>query len=357
MCVVVDGEPLNMHQDPPALTRVDVATISAIAAPLVPADPNQSLQELMALDSTSLPRAIGRRVTLAPDPPDLHFAGPFRLQPRLMIFVLTAIFCGTAYAQTAAVPTEVQPDQGAVKVTVSGYSDDAFEIVAAKYRAENPKSPFPEEARKFRIQAEFAVQEKQFDRAVELYGKALEIAPWWPEGHFNRALILGQTKTYHDAIREMKRYLLLVPDAPDTRAAQDNIYQWEREVDAILAATSEAAAKAMWTDASTGLVWQREDDGRSRNRDESISYCRTLTLAGHSDWRLPSTSELRGLWKDVGSQDTARKTYFPTMKLDGYWSSDATWVGGGWPINFSDGSGWRYNELSGFYARCVRNEQ
>ncbi len=85
---VVDGEPLNLHQDHPALTLVDAAANSAIAAPLIPAvlavggadgDPKQSLQELVALYSTSLPRAIGRRVTLAPDPKDLQSANPFRL--------------------------------------------------------------------------------------------------------------------------------------------------------------------------------------------------------------------------------------------------------------------------------------
>jgi hypothetical protein len=27
----------------------------------------------------------------------------------------------------------------------------------------------------------------------------------------------------------MKRYLALVPDAPDARAAQDKIYDWERK--------------------------------------------------------------------------------------------------------------------------------
>src|SRR4029077_856471 len=67
----------------------------------------------------------------------------------------------------------------------------------------------------------------QLDKAVELYGKALEIAPWWPEGHFNRALIMGETRKYGEAIREMKHYLLLVPDAPDAGASQDKIYQWE----------------------------------------------------------------------------------------------------------------------------------
>jgi tetratricopeptide (TPR) repeat protein len=105
--------------------------------------------------------------------------------------------------------------------------NDIFKEVAAAYRAAMPKPQLPEDARKFKVQAEFAVQEKRFDRAVELYGKALDIAPWWPEGHFNRALILGETKKYWDAIREMKRYLLLVPDASDARAAQDKIYVWD----------------------------------------------------------------------------------------------------------------------------------
>jgi cytochrome c551/c552 len=106
-------------------------------------------------------------------------------------------------------------------------TNDPFQEVVAKYRAANPKPGLPEEARKFKVQAEFVLQEKQFDKAVELYGKALDIAPWWPEGHFNRALILGETKNYRDAMSEMKRYLLLSPDAPDARKAQDKIYQWE----------------------------------------------------------------------------------------------------------------------------------
>ncbi len=106
-------------------------------------------------------------------------------------------------------------------------ANDPFQAVVEEYRAANPKPGLHEEARKFKVQAEFALQEKQFARAAELYGKALDIAPWWPEGHFNRALILGETKRYREAMREMKRYLLLVPDASNARAAQDKIYQWE----------------------------------------------------------------------------------------------------------------------------------
>jgi formylglycine-generating enzyme required for sulfatase activity len=106
-------------------------------------------------------------------------------------------------------------------------NNDAFQEVVKQYQAANPKPEMPEMARKFRVQAEFAVQEKRFDKAVELYRKALDMVPWWPEGHYNLALTLAETKKYRDAMNEMTRYLLLTPEAPEARAAQDKIYQWE----------------------------------------------------------------------------------------------------------------------------------
>lgn len=59
-------------------------------------------------------------------------------------------------------------------------------------------------------------------------GEALNIVPWWPQGHYIRALILGETGNYATAIVEMQRYLALVPDASNARAVQDQIYVWER---------------------------------------------------------------------------------------------------------------------------------
>ncbi len=45
-------------------------------------------------------------------------------------------------------------------------TNDPFLGVVAAYRAANPKPQLPEEARKFKVQAEFAVQNKQFDKAA-----------------------------------------------------------------------------------------------------------------------------------------------------------------------------------------------
>lgn len=102
-----------------------------------------------------------------------------------------------------------------------------FKEQALRYQAMDPKPQIPEDARRFRVQAESAVADKRFLEAVGKYGKAIEIAPWWAEAHFNRAVVLAELQNFDSAMLEMKRYLILRPDAPDARQAQDFIYTWE----------------------------------------------------------------------------------------------------------------------------------
>lgn len=102
-----------------------------------------------------------------------------------------------------------------------------FQEAARAYRAASVKPQLPEDARRYKVQAEDAARNRRFEAAADLFAKALQIAPWWPEGHFNRAVILGELAQPDSAILEMKRYLRLVPNAPNARAAQDKIYLWE----------------------------------------------------------------------------------------------------------------------------------
>lgn len=104
-----------------------------------------------------------------------------------------------------------------------------FDAAARGYRAAASKPALPEEARRYKVQAEEAINEKDFESAAGLFHKALAVAPWWPEGRFNLALVLSETGGHKEAIVEMKRYLALVPNAPDAREAQDKIYAWERK--------------------------------------------------------------------------------------------------------------------------------
>jgi hypothetical protein len=104
-----------------------------------------------------------------------------------------------------------------------------FTDVAGAYRASTTQPVLDENVCRLRVQAEGAIHDKDFGGAADLYGQALVLAPWWPEGHFNRAVVLSETANFSEAVVEMKRYLALVPKAPDARAAQDKIYDWERK--------------------------------------------------------------------------------------------------------------------------------
>jgi hypothetical protein len=103
-----------------------------------------------------------------------------------------------------------------------------FEALAASYRAAAAKPPVTEELRRYIVQANALGQQKDYTGALELYGKALAVDPVaYPEAYFNMALLAAQKGRYRPAIGFMKKYLLLVPEAKDARAAQDKIYEWE----------------------------------------------------------------------------------------------------------------------------------
>jgi hypothetical protein len=49
------------------------------------------------------------------------------------------------------------------------------------------------------------------------------------------------------------------------------------------------------SDNATGLMWQQTDDGIGRDWQHALAYAENLTLAGHSDWRLPNAKELQSI--------------------------------------------------------------
>jgi tetratricopeptide (TPR) repeat protein len=108
--------------------------------------------------------------------------------------------------------------------------DAEFQRTVQQYRDAGGRLAVSEEVRAHRIGAEAAVKEKRFEDAVNEFGEALKLAPWWPQGHYNRALILAELGAYGAACRGMKRYLLLEPDAQNARQVQDKIYAWQAKV-------------------------------------------------------------------------------------------------------------------------------
>ncbi|MEW5774182.1 MAG: tetratricopeptide repeat protein [Thermodesulfobacteriota bacterium] len=109
----------------------------------------------------------------------------------------------------------------------------AFQPVVDRLRAMPSKPQVSEEQRKYIVQANSMTQKKQFDKAMALYGKALDVDPAsFPAAYYNMALIASQQGNYHQAILNMRKYLLLAPQAEDARTAQDKIYEWQAAVGA-----------------------------------------------------------------------------------------------------------------------------
>jgi len=105
-----------------------------------------------------------------------------------------------------------------------------FKSIAQQYQSLVVKPELHEDARKYLVQATTATEEKQYEEAIDLLGKAIAVDGVYPQAHFNAALLWAQVTIYEAAILEMKKYLMLAPDATDARAAQDKIYEWERKI-------------------------------------------------------------------------------------------------------------------------------
>jgi hypothetical protein len=56
-------------------------------------------------------------------------------------------------------------------------------------------------------------------------------------------------------------------------------------------------ANGVVSDLRTGLQWAAKDNGSDINWQDARSYCQNYTGGGHTDWRLPTVSELKGLYK------------------------------------------------------------
>lgn len=85
------------------------------------------------------------------------------------------------------------------------------------------------------------------------------------------------------------------------------------------------------------------------NWNEANLYCQNLKQEGHSDWRLPSKKELKGL-------------YVASLSSSGYyWSSSMTSLNGTignarWDINFKSGVIHKVRESEKRYVCCVRDK-
>jgi len=78
-----------------------------------------------------------------------------------------------------------------------------------------------------RILAEQGIKDRDFVAAILNYEAGVKAFPLWPQGWFNAALLYAELGEFESAANRMKHYLLLVPDAPDAKAAREKTIIWE----------------------------------------------------------------------------------------------------------------------------------
>ena len=137
------------------------------------------------------------------------------------------------------------------------------------------------------------------------------------------------------------------------------------------------------TDNVTGLMWQKCSNGQgvtdcasgtaatynwyqaagiadgTSNPDGATNVCGELTLAGQTDWRLPSRIELVSLIDNGIYSPAINATYFPSTISSSYWSSItlASSTSYAWFVYFDYGYSYYDGKTDTVYARCVRGGQ
>ena len=133
--------------------------------------------------------------------------------------------------------------------------------------------------------------------------------------------------------------------------------------------------RGYWVDPSTGLMWAGRDNfGRDLNWRQAAKYCLDLNLAGSADWRLPTISELEGIYDKsadalgLGGKRNEIATSWHVkgdLFLTGWtWSAshlmDARGRPTGWGLLFDFNRGRRFDDELGFRtfkrALCVRGD-
>ncbi len=117
------------------------------------------------------------------------------------------------------------------------------------------------------------------------------------------------------------------------------------------------------TDNKTGLQWQ--DDYSDNGGDikyakwtDAIAYCKSLSLGGYDDWRLPNIIELRSI-VDRSLVNPAIDPTFLSLTSYHYWSSTthAYITGYAWNVHFWGGYSYYNDKSNTYYVRCVRGGQ
>ncbi|MDY6989848.1 MAG: DUF1566 domain-containing protein [Thermodesulfobacteriota bacterium] len=179
------------------------------------------------------------------------------------------------------------------------------------------------------------------------------------------------TETVVDYIRLGRAYLSRTPDTGQTKcydngqettcSAQNEPFYGQDAHYTVNAPSYEIKlidGQEVVTDHVTGLTWQRHDDGIRRTWRQAKEYCENLSLAGYSDWRLPTKKELQSLLNYGFFRPAGDTAYFAYSHVP----DDCNWSAttrvflsvSAWKLSFWEGQATISGENNLNYVRAVR---
>ena len=125
------------------------------------------------------------------------------------------------------------------------------------------------------------------------------------------------------------------------------------------------------THTPTGLMWKRCSEGQTWNGSTCTGTATTYTwqnalthadeqsFAGHSDWRLPNSKELRSIVERRCWSPAINTAIFPATSTSWFWSSSpyANYTGNAWYVGFHYGLVDASSPGSSLRVRLVRAGQ
>ncbi len=116
------------------------------------------------------------------------------------------------------------------------------------------------------------------------------------------------------------------------------------------------AQEGSFLDNEHHLEWQDTQSAQEKEEKWSMSrsYCRSLKLAGHRDWRLPTISELQSIILVVQNPSDEKK--FQYSNENDYWTSEEFKEDDSeaWAIHMRSGHLFHNDKCDTSHVRCVR---
>lgn len=106
-------------------------------------------------------------------------------------------------------------------------------------------------------------------------------------------------------------------------------------------------------DVETNLEWQ-QNYSLGHDWKSAVDYCKSIDLAGNSDWRLPNLKEL-GSIVDPQRKNPSIDTRTFNATSDRYWTSSTEGNNEAWLVYFDSGLSGFDTKSTNINVRCVRN--